>query len=140
MVFVHITATRTSCITCSFAGKVQYRDFVLRLASDVPIELQNRLCKDGWEDEAIELFKEMKAQGMIPNIISYTSLIHAFCYCGKWEEAKCLFNERVDQGVRSNAITFSVLIDMLGKADKVIEVKNLLEMMIQRGHSGIAEG
>ncbi|KAL4025515.1 hypothetical protein IC575_013916 [Cucumis melo] len=47
----------------------------------------------GREEEAKGLFEEMKAQGMIPNVISYSSLIHGFCWAGKWEESKRLFDD-----------------------------------------------
>lgn len=63
----------------------------------------------------------MKGGGIYPDVVIYSSLIHGFCYGGKWEEAKGLFNEMVDQGVQPNLVTFNVLIDFLCKEGKMKE-------------------
>lgn len=41
----------------------------------------------------------MKGRGIMPNLVTYSSLIHGLCQGGEWEEAKRFFTEMVDQGI-----------------------------------------
>jgi pentatricopeptide repeat protein len=43
----------------------------------------NALCKLGEMDGAVALLIEMKGRRMIPDIVSYTTLIHGYCLEGK---------------------------------------------------------
>ncbi|KAJ6900884.1 hypothetical protein NC652_026854 [Populus alba x Populus x berolinensis] len=41
--------------------------------------VMNALCKLGEMDGAVALLIEMKGRRMIPDIVSYTTLIHGYC-------------------------------------------------------------
>ncbi|KAK1567573.1 hypothetical protein Q3G72_013738 [Acer saccharum] len=87
-------------------------------------------CKS---DKAKELFSEMKGNGILADVVTYTSLIHGLCCVGDWEEAKSLFIEMLNQGVQPTTVTFNVLLDELCKNGKMDEANKLCKLMIQRG-------
>ncbi|KAJ6697346.1 hypothetical protein OIU85_003693 [Salix viminalis] len=61
-------------------------------------------------------------QGLTPNTVSYTTLIHAFCELGKLREAQKLFKNMHTNGYLPDLCTYSVLLEgfckqgYLGKA------------------------
>ncbi|PON63756.1 Pentatricopeptide repeat [Parasponia andersonii] len=69
------------------------------------------LSKEARVDEALSLFKQMINLGFVPDVVTYTSLVHGLCKLGRWEEP------------------LSVLIDSLFKEDKIKEEISLFELM-----------
>ena len=49
------------------------------------------MCKDTFVDDAFDLYSEMVANGISPNVVTYTALIDGFYLVGKLEEAIGLF-------------------------------------------------
>ncbi|PON88108.1 Pentatricopeptide repeat [Trema orientale] len=45
-------------------------------------------CKGGGMDEVLSLFQDMINLGIVPDVVTYTSLVHGLCEFGRWEEAK----------------------------------------------------
>jgi len=43
------------------------------------------MCKDAFVDDAFDLYSEMVASGISPNVVTYTALIDGFCIVGKLE-------------------------------------------------------
>ncbi|MFS7985817.1 putative tetratricopeptide-like helical domain superfamily [Helianthus anomalus] len=59
-------------------------------------------------DDAFKLFKEMVFEkGILPNVITYTSVIHGLCNLGRWDEASKLLEEMEDEKTSPDVPTFS---------------------------------
>ena len=64
---------------------------------------------------ALELFQEMRAQGLQADVITYNATISA-CEKGKqWQRALGLLEEMLSQGIRANVITYNATISACGK-------------------------
>ncbi|KAG4179789.1 hypothetical protein ERO13_A10G126675v2, partial [Gossypium hirsutum] len=120
--------------------------------------LISALCKDGKIQEAISVFDLMTQRGIRPDVITYTTLIHAFysiidilckegesskaieilklmtrkgfCHSGQWEEVTSLLN-RIMNGVHPNLVTFNSLINALCKENRIEEAITMLNLMSQ---------
>nr|KJB72046.1 hypothetical protein B456_011G155600 [Gossypium raimondii] len=121
--------------------------------------LVSALCKDGKIQEAISVFDLMTQRGIRPDVITYTTLIHAFysiidilckegesskaieilelmtrkgaCHSGKWEEVTNLLNRIMNEGVHPNLVTFNSLINALCKEKRIEEAITMLNLMSQ---------
>ncbi|KAH8497531.1 hypothetical protein H0E87_019990 [Populus deltoides] len=115
----------------------------------------NALCKLGEMDGAVALLIEMKGRRMIPDIVSYTTLIHGYCLedntiieglCigGKVEDAeaffdnleeKCLGNySAMDKWERPkpDVICHTVLIDKHFKVNNIQDATSLFKEYVDR--------
>ncbi|ONI28770.1 hypothetical protein PRUPE_1G160300 [Prunus persica] len=92
------------------------------------------LCKERRVDQrALALFEIMNEKGIIPDVVTFTSLIPAACKSGKWEEAVRLFRNLIDCGALPNILIFNSALDALCKDGKTAEALNLVEEMLLRG-------
>ncbi|XP_071728844.1 pentatricopeptide repeat-containing protein At1g03540-like [Rutidosis leptorrhynchoides] len=58
------------------------------------------LCKDKMIDDAFELFNEMVfRKGILPTVITYTSLIYGLCSLGSWDEVCNILKEMEDERI-----------------------------------------
>nr|GEY96673.1 hypothetical protein [Tanacetum cinerariifolium] len=80
-------------------------------------------------DKALNLIREMHERGIVPNLVTYTSLINGLCLVGRLEEAFMLFDEIQNHGISPNINTYSTLINSLWKNKKGKEASILLEKM-----------
>ena len=51
------------------------------------------LCKDKLISKACDLYSEMIAKGIFPNVVTYTTLMYGLCLVGQLKEATDLINE-----------------------------------------------
>ncbi|PNX80058.1 hypothetical protein L195_g036053 [Trifolium pratense] len=75
------------------------------------------LCKKKMvDDEAVNHFTEMYSRNMIPNKVTYNSLIYGFCKSGRISYVLDLIDDMRDRGQPANVITYTSLIDALCKS------------------------
>lgn len=72
------------------------------------------LARHGLVDKALRVFKELSAQGMELNVVSWTSAIACCSQHGKDIEALDLFREMQAAGVKPNAVTIPCLLPACG--------------------------
>ncbi|PQQ02363.1 hypothetical protein Pyn_34922 [Prunus yedoensis var. nudiflora] len=75
----------------------------------------------------------MKDQGLMPDVVTYNTLIHGLCQSGKWEKAKSFLICMVDSGISPDVYTFAVLISALCKEERIQEALALFEEMTGKG-------
>ncbi|GJS23759.1 tetratricopeptide-like helical domain-containing protein, partial [Tanacetum coccineum] len=80
-------------------------------------------------DKALNLISEMHERGIVPNLVTYTSLVNGLCLVGRLEEAFMLFDEIQNHGISPNIDTYFTLINSLWINRKVKEALILLKKM-----------
>lgn len=91
--------------------------------------LLDGLCRFGKFEIAHNLLRGMrrKNQKLLPNVVSYTTLIRGYCENQLIPEALEIFDEMVDQGLKPNKITYNTLmIQGLCEAKKLDKIKEIL--------------
>lgn len=99
--------------------------------------------------QANDVFNNMLSMGCLPNVVTYTALIDGLCKAGEIEKACQVYAkmrgtcEGTDAGIcfdssganitEPNVFTYGALVDGLCKAHKVVEARNLLEVMSSAG-------
>lgn len=81
------------------------------------------LSRNGSVEKALELFRQFKEQGVILNVISWTSVIAGCSQNGKDMEALELFREMQNAGVKPNSITIPCLLPACGNIAALIHGK-----------------
>ncbi|KAL4183299.1 hypothetical protein AMTRI_Chr11g97490 [Amborella trichopoda] len=95
----------------------------------------NILIKCGGDSlSALRVFQEMKREfGIIPNIVSYSTLITCFCREGLIGEAMRIMEEMAAKGCAPDVITYNALMDGFCKKGKRFEALKLMEKMVGEG-------
>lgn len=68
--------------------------------------------------QAVALVKEMAAAGLVPDAITYNSLIVACGRAGQWKQALSVLRGMKKQGIRCDIIAYSAAISACGDAGK----------------------
>ncbi|KAG0572576.1 hypothetical protein KC19_VG107000 [Ceratodon purpureus] len=76
--------------------------------------------------------KYAHAQGLEPDAIAYTALVHAYAQEGLWEEAEKALRDMLDAGVVDNR-PYAALVSAYGKAGLMDHVGRLLQTMESSG-------
>ncbi|KAI9076420.1 hypothetical protein K1719_028577 [Acacia pycnantha] len=77
---------------------------------------------------ALELFHMMLRSGILPNRITFVSLLYACSHAGLIEEGRNFFNLMWEEyGVRPDVKHYTCMVDLLGRAGKVDEAMALIE-------------
>ena len=80
-------------------------------------------------DEAMDLLKNMKKNGVHPNMIIYNILIRGLWNVGKHEEAVNVFSFVVAKGLRQDVCLYNVMIKGLCKNGLLTDANELFEKM-----------
>ncbi|KAK9153141.1 hypothetical protein Sjap_000621 [Stephania japonica] len=92
------------------------------------------LCKSGRVKDAQELLQDMKVQGLEPNIITYSTLLHGLVGAGDLDGALNLLEPTITQkNINVDVITCNIIIDGLCKAGRFHDVENFLDWMNENG-------
>ena len=75
----------------------------------------------------------MEKKGTVPDVNTYTSLIHGHCVHGKLDVAVKLFEEMKDKVVGPTVVTCTALISGLSKEGRSDEVFRLYDEMLATG-------
>ena len=68
-----------------------------------------------------------------PDVVVYTSLVHAWCRAYRIDEAERVVKQMKEKGVLPNVFTYSVLIDAMCRSNQVNRAHDLLIEMIDAG-------
>ncbi|PKA57903.1 Pentatricopeptide repeat-containing protein [Apostasia shenzhenica] len=71
-------------------------------------------------DKIVEVMKEMKSQGIFPNIVTYNTLMSVYLDQGKPQEALSILNEIESTGLSLSPATYSIVLHVYRKLDDAI--------------------
>ncbi|KAG8037221.1 hypothetical protein GUJ93_ZPchr0020g33574 [Zizania palustris] len=84
-------------------------------------------------DKAYDLFREMKKQGISPDVVTYTSIIDGLCKSKAMDKAYDLFREMKKQGISPDVVTYNSIIDGLCKSKEMDKAEKVLQQMLDAG-------
>lgn len=88
--------------------------------------------------EAIRYFKMMQKSGIIPDNVTFTSVLSACSHAGLVEDGHVIFTSMVeDYGIEPGVDHYSCIIDLLGRAGHLEEAERLINSMPCRVNSHI---
>lgn len=80
--------------------------------------------------KALDLFPMMLSSGILPNKITFVSLLYACSHTGLVEEGLELFNSmRSDYAIKPDVKHYTCMVDLLGRAGRLVEAEKLIEDM-----------
>jgi pentatricopeptide repeat protein len=59
-----------------------------------------------------------------PDIVLYTSLVHAWCHAGQLDEVERVFDEMKQSGIMPNVYTYTCVIDLMYHAGQVLRAQD----------------
>ncbi|KAL0291411.1 UNVERIFIED_CONTAM: Pentatricopeptide repeat-containing protein, mitochondrial [Sesamum radiatum] len=84
-------------------------------------------------NKVVELFQELPGKLSVkPNVISYTSVIRAFCQMGSLDTAMSMLGDMEKNDVEPNAVTFNTLLGAFYKSGRFSEAENLWSLMEEK--------
>merc|ERR1719507_2227009 len=89
----------------------------------------------GEAERAMDMYHELRSDGLQMNLVAYTSLIDAHARVGKMEQAQRLFDQMEEEGCEPNVITFSAMVKGHCLAGDVDEAFKIFRSMLGRGVS-----
>lgn len=78
------------------------------------------------------MLSKMAGEGIIPKVVTYSSIIHGLCDLGRWKEVKEFVKEMFAGGILPNRFTYGILLDAFCKEGNVKETKSVLAVMMQK--------
>ncbi|CAM8939942.1 unnamed protein product [Rhodiola kirilowii] len=112
----------------------RFRDVVVPDYSTLNI-LMNCYCSVGCTGYGFGILAMVMKRGYLPNVVTYSALIHWLCRFAEWEKAVFVFAQMKREGVVPNVVTYSALIRGLCQAGKLEEAK---EMLVEMKRNGIS--
>jgi pentatricopeptide repeat protein len=94
------------------------------LASHLRVLAKKRLPTEA--QALVESYKSVFA----PDVVLYTTLVHAWCRAGQLDEAERVFAEMKQSGIMPNVYTYTCVIDAMYRAGQVPRAQELLCQMI----------
>ncbi|KAK1402346.1 hypothetical protein POM88_001951 [Heracleum sosnowskyi] len=86
-------------------------------------------CKRQKVDKAIDLLRQMPAEGLKPGVETYNTIIHGLFQMGRHGEARNLFNELLSNGDKPDIITCRILLDGFCKNQQIDEAISFFGLM-----------
>ncbi|KAL0432941.1 UNVERIFIED_CONTAM: Pentatricopeptide repeat-containing protein, mitochondrial [Sesamum latifolium] len=74
---------------------------------------------------ALLLFRELKKNGIVPNVYTYSIMIDRFCKAGLIQQARCWFDEMMRDGCTPNVVTYTAIIHAYLKARKISDANKV---------------
>ncbi|ESQ45601.1 hypothetical protein EUTSA_v10010168mg [Eutrema salsugineum] len=91
------------------------------------------MCKLGFVDRAIEVFRVMPEKKCVPDGYTYCTLMDGLCKEERIDEAVLLLDEMQSEGCSPSSVTYNVLIDGLCKKGDLTRVTKLVDNMFLKG-------
>ncbi|XP_023005935.1 pentatricopeptide repeat-containing protein At2g33760-like isoform X1 [Cucurbita maxima] len=92
----------------------------------------------GQGGKALKLFPMMLSSGILPNRITFVSLLYACSHAGLIEEGQRFFASMWDEyGVRPDVKHYTCMVDLLGRAGRFDEALGLIESMTVEKDEGL---
>ena len=94
------------------------------------------LGQHGRGQDALELFRKMKADGLVPDAYSFVALLSACSHAGLVDEGRQLFCAVKDYGVEPTVVHYTCMVDLLGRAGLLEESKRFISSMPVEADAG----
>ena len=94
------------------------------------------LGQHGRGQDALELFRKMKADGLVPDAYSFVALLSACSHAGLVDEGRQIFCAMKDYGVEPTVVHYSCMADLLGRAGLLEETKRFISSMPVEADAG----
>ncbi|KAG9459873.1 hypothetical protein H6P81_004381 [Aristolochia fimbriata] len=87
-------------------------------------------AQHGLGENALRIFSEMRALGLVPDDITFVGVLSACSYTGKVKEGKEFFKMMVsDYRIEPRAPHYACMVDLLGRAGHINEAMNMINNM-----------
>ncbi|KAI4297359.1 hypothetical protein L6164_037254 [Bauhinia variegata] len=88
------------------------------------------LAVNGFGEEALELFKELQRQGLVPSEITFVGVLYACSHCGMIDEGFRNFKRMQDEyGIVPKIEHYGCMVDLLGRAGLVKQAYQFIQDM-----------
>ena len=94
------------------------------------------LGQHGRGQDALELFRRMKADGLVPDAYSFVALLSACSHAGLVDEGRQIFCAMKDYGVEPTVVHYTCMVDILGRAGLLEETKRFISGMPVEANAG----
>ena len=94
------------------------------------------LGQHGRGQDALELFRKMKADGLVPDAYSFVALLSACSHAGLVDEGRQIFCTMKDYGVEPTVVHYTCMVDLLGRAGLLEETKRFISSMPVEADAG----
>ena len=94
------------------------------------------LGQHGRGQDALELFRKMKADGLVPDAYSFVALLSACSHAGLVDEGRQIFCAMKDYGVEPTVVHYTCMVDLLGRAGLLEEMKRFISSMPVEADAG----
>lgn len=85
---------------------------------------------NGFGDEALELFKEMERQRLVPGEITFVGVLYACSHCGMLDEGFNYFRRMKEEyGIRPSIEHYGCMVDLLSRAGLVTQAYKYIQDM-----------
>lgn len=92
-----------------------------------------KLCTEGNMVSASEVFLEMSEVGLLPDCVSYTTMMGGYCKVGDINKAFLYLGKMLKSGIQPSVITYTLLIDNLCKCGNVEMAEIFFQKMVTEG-------
>lgn len=108
----------------SKCGSISYAARIFREVTEKDSILYNIMiagyAHHGWENEAVQLFKDMMENGLKPDAITFVALLSACRHCGLVELGEHFFNSMTnDHNISPEIDHYACMIDLYGRANQL---------------------
>ena len=94
------------------------------------------LGQHGRGQDALELFRKMKADGLVPDAYSFAALLSACSHSGLVDEGRQIFCAMKDYGVEPTVVHYTCMVDLLGRAGLLEDTKRFISSMPVEANAG----
>ena len=94
------------------------------------------LGQHGRGQDALELFRKMKADGLVPDAYSFVALLSACSHSGLVDEGRQIFCAMKDYDVEPTVVHYTCMVDLLGRAGLLEETKRFMSSMPVEADAG----
>ena len=94
------------------------------------------LGQHGRGQDALELFRKVEADGLVPDAYSFAALLSACSHAGLVDEGRQIFCAMKDYGVEPTVVHYTCMVDLLGRAGLLEETKCFFSSMPVEADAG----
>ena len=94
------------------------------------------LGQHGRGQDALDLFRKMKANGLVPDAYSFVALLSACSHAGLVDEGRQIFCAMKDYGVEPTVVHYTCMVDLLGRTGLLEETKRFISSMPVEADAG----
>ena len=88
------------------------------------------LAVNGFGFEALELFKELEREGLVPSEITFVGVLYACSHCGMVDEGFAYFNKMIEEfRIMPKIEHYGCMVDLLGRAGLVKQAYEYIKNM-----------